>query len=354
MTRLRTAIIGAAGYTGAELVRFIDSHPHLELVFVAARENAGQRLGAVIPSTEGVSGLGDMKLESFDTGDAAQLAQRIDVAFLALPHAASARLGGALFDAGVQVVDLSADFRLRDLATYEAWYGPHPRPDLLEQAVYGLPELYRNELGSAQLIAGPGCYPTSALLPLVPLLEAGLARPKSAVIVDSKTGVSGAGRKVGPNFHFPEASEGMRPYKVAGGHRHTPEIEQELSRSAQAELRVLFTPQLAPMTRGILTTTYVHAEAGVTTADCLKAAETALSGELISILPEGRLPDTLHVRGSGRAQIGYVADQRTGMILGMCAIDNLTRGASAQAIQAFNVSRKFPETAGIPRIAQFP
>lgn len=352
MSRLRTAIIGAAGYTGAELIRFVDQHPHLELTFVAARENAGQRLGAIIPSTEGVTGLGDLMLESFEESDAVGL--NVDVAFTALPHAASARLGGALLDAGIQVVDLSADFRLRDTATYEHWYGPHPRPDLIEQAVYGLPELYRKELEGARLIAGPGCFPTSALLCLVPLLKAGLLTFDCPFVVDSKTGVSGGGRKPALGFHFPEASEGIRAYKVAGTHRHTPEIEQEVSAAAGHALRVIFTPQLAPMTRGILTTTYAKAKPGVTTAQCLEAARSTLTGELISVLPEGRFPDTLHVRGSGRAQVGYAVDQRTGMILGMCAIDNLTRGASSQAIHALNISRGFPETAGIPRLAQFP
>lgn len=354
MKRLNAAIIGAAGYTGAELIRLIDAHPQLELTLLAARENAGQTLGTVLPSTSGVSGLGDRELVTFDEGDASSVAKNVDVAFTALPHAASARLGGALLDAGVQVVDLSADFRLRELATYEAWYGPHPRPDLIKKAVYGLPELYRKELEGAQLIAGPGCYPTSALLPLVPLLQAGLVDLSGPIIVDSKTGVSGGGRKVGPALHFPEAAEGMRPYKVTGSHRHTPEIEQELSVAAKTPLKVLFTPQLAPMTRGILTTAYVRAKDGVTTRECTQAAAELLSSELISVMPEGQLVDTLHVRGSGRAQIAYSVDTRTGLILSMCAIDNLARGASSQAIHAFNVSRGLPEAAGIPRLAQFP
>jgi len=354
MTRLRAALLGAAGYTGAELIRLIDLHPSLELVYVAARENAGQTLGAVIPSLEGVRGLSDLMLETFDESDAAKLRGKIDVAFTALPHAASARLGGALYDAGIQVVDLSADFRLRDLATYEAWYGKHPRPDLLPKAVYGLPELYGKELPGAQLIACPGCYPTSAILPLVPLLRAGLVSLEQPIVVDSKSGVSGAGRKPGAAYHLPEAAEGMRPYKVAGTHRHTPEIVQELSVAAGQQLPVLFTPQLAPMSRGILSNVYAKARSGVTAAQCLDAARSTLESDLITVLPEGRLPDTLHVRGSGRAQLGYAVDERTGMVLGMCTIDNLARGASAQAIAAFNVSRGFAMTAGVPRIATFP
>ena len=354
MKKLRTAIIGAAGYTGAELLRFIDAHPHLELTFVAARETVGQTLGETLPSTQGVSGVGDLVLQAFDESDAKALSQKIDVAFTALPHAASARLGGALLDNGVQVVDLSADFRLRNLSTYETWYGPHPRPDLLPQAVYGLPELYREALKGAQLIAGPGCYPTSAILALTPLLKAGLAELSGPFIVDSKSGVSGAGKKPLQSTHLPETAEGMRPYKVAGTHRHTPEIEQEISAAAASELTVLFTPQLAPMIRGILTNVYAVAKPGVTTKMCLEAANDLLTSELLTVLPEGRLPDTLHVRGSGRAHIGYAVDARTGLILGMSAIDNLARGASSQAIHALNVSRGFDETAGIPRMAQFP
>jgi len=351
---LRAGILGAAGYTGAELIRLIDQHPQLSLAYVAARENAGKSLGEMIPSTRGIQGLGDLVLQQFDEGDAQELAKKVDVVFAALPHAASARLGGALLDAGVQVVDLSADFRLRDLSVYEAWYGAHPRPELIAQAVYGLPELYRKELSGAQLIAGPGCYPTSVLLPLVPLFREGLVPIDQAVIVDSKTGTSGAGRKPLPSTNFSESGEGMRPYKIAGTHRHTPEMEQELSVAAGSEMRVLFTPQLAPMIRGILTTTYLRVTEDFDVTTCIEAARKHLGSNLITVLEGDHLPDTLHVRGSGRAQIAYAHDKRTSMLIGMCAIDNLARGASSQAIAAFNVSRAFDEDAGIPRLAQFP
>lgn len=354
MNQLRVGIIGAAGYTGSELIRLIDLHPHLHLAFVAARENAGQRLGQVVPSTEGVHGLGELVLEAFDEGQAAAVGAQIDVAFTALPHAASARLGGALLDHGVQVIDLSADFRLRQLDTYQTWYGPHPRPELLERAVYGLPELYREQLAGARLIAAPGCYPTSAILPLAPLFRAGLLDAHNPLIVDGKSGVSGAGRKHGPSTHFPETSEGLRPYNVGGSHRHTPEMEQELSRAAGAEVRVLFTPQLVPTIRGILTTAYARPHPGVSAEQCRQAARDLYGDGLVTVLPEKRLPDTLHVRGSGRAQVNYAVDDRTGLLLAMCAIDNLARGASAQAMQAFNVSRGFEETLGVPRLAMFP
>jgi N-acetyl-gamma-glutamyl-phosphate reductase len=353
MAKLRVGIIGAAGYTGAELVRLIDAHPELELTFVAAKENAGQRLGQVLPSTEGIRGLGDMPIATFDESDAPKLGSALDVAFTALPHAASARLGGALFDHGVQVVDLSADFRLKSQSTYESWYGPHPRPDLLERAVYGQPELHHAELEGARLIAAPGCYPTSAILPLAPLFKEKLIQP-APLIVDGKSGVSGGGRKPAPKFHFPEASEGMRPYSVGGTHRHTPEMEQELGWVAGQDLRLLFTPQLAPMIRGILTTAYAVRAPGVTADRCREAAHALYDSPLITILPAGSLPDTLHVRASGRAHIAYAVDERTGLILAMCAIDNLARGASAQAIMALNTARRFPLDLGIPRIAAFP
>ncbi|MCH2107884.1 MAG: N-acetyl-gamma-glutamyl-phosphate reductase [Polyangiaceae bacterium] len=354
MSKLRVGIIGAAGYTGAELIRLIDAHPYLELKFVAARENAGQRLDQVIRSTQGVDGLGELMLERFEEGDALQIGKKIDVAFTALPHAASARLGGALLDAGVQVVDLSADFRLKDQALYEQWYGQHPRPELIPQAVYGLPELYRSKLQGAQLIAGPGCYPTSAILPLAPLIKGDLIELDQPLIVDGKSGLSGAGRKPAQGTLFAESGESMRAYKVAGQHRHTPEMEQELSVLGSQDWKVLFTPQLAPMIRGILTTTYARVKAGVSAAQCREAARDLLQGPLISILPEDTLPDTLHVRGSGRAQIAYAIDDRTGLVLSIAAIDNLARGASSQALAAFNISRDYEEATGIPRLAQYP
>jgi N-acetyl-gamma-glutamyl-phosphate reductase len=351
---LRTAIIGAAGYTGAELVRIVHRHLELELTVVAARDNAGKRLGAVVRSTEGVRGVGDLVLEAFEPEQAAVLAERVDIAFLCLPHAASARAGAALFRAGVRVVDLSADFRLKRRDVYEKTYGvTHPAPELLSAAVYGLPELHREELADARLIAAPGCYPTSCILPLAPLLRAGLVEDEG-IIIDSKSGVSGAGRTPGPAYHLPEAAEGIRPYKVAGTHRHLPEIEQELSRVANAELKVVFTPQLVPMTRGLLTTAYARLKKGVTEDMCRTAAHELYKTGMVSVLDAGVLPDTLWVRGSARAHVGYAVDERVGTVIAMGAIDNLAKGASAQAVQALNVALGFPDAYGLPEIAQFP
>jgi N-acetyl-gamma-glutamyl-phosphate reductase len=351
---LRVGIIGAGGYTGAELVRLIHTHPELELVMCGAREKAGKRLGEVLPSVLGVPSLAERLLEPFEPEQAPELAKRIDVAFLALPHGASARAGKALFDAGVQVVDLSADYRLKSAATYRETYGEHPAPELLERAVYGQPELHRAELFGAMLIAAPGCHVTTALLPLAPLLASHLIDTTS-IIVDSKTGVSGGGRSPAPAYHYPESAEGARPYAVGGRHRHIPEIEQELTRVAGAEVRITFTPSLVPMTRGILCTAYARALPETTEESCRQAARSLFrDASLITVLDQGQLPDTLWVRGSARAMVGYALDLRTRVVIAMGVTDNLTRGASAQAIQALNVSRGWKDTLGLPEIALFP
>jgi N-acetyl-gamma-glutamyl-phosphate reductase len=353
LTALRVGIVGASGYTGAELVRLVHGHPELCLEYVGAREKAGRPLSEVLPPTAGVTGLGDMVLDAFDPDAAGELAERIDVAFTALPHAASARAGRALFEAGLLVVDLSADFRLKSAETYEHWYGEHPAKELLASAVYGLPELHRAELPGARLIAAPGCYPTSTLLPLAPLLAAGLV-DSEGIVVDAKSGVSGAGRSPTASTHLPETSEGMRAYKVAGTHRHVPEIEQELSLSAGCAVRVVFTPHLSPFTRGILTTAYARAKPGTTAERCREAARERFRQGLVTVLPAGRLPDTLWVRGSARAHVGYELDERTGTLVALCAIDNLAKGAAAQAVQALNVSLGHPDELGLPMLGPFP
>jgi N-acetyl-gamma-glutamyl-phosphate reductase len=292
-------------------------------------------------------------LEHFEPEDAPSLAKRVDVVFACLPHATSAAACGALFDQGVQVVDLSADFRLKDLGTYQRTYGEHPRPELIERAVYGLVELHREELSGARLIASPGCYPTSAILPLAPLLAAGLVQ-REGIIIDSKSGVSGAGRKPGPATHLAECAEGIRPYKVAGRHRHTPEIQQELGLAAGAPLSVVFTPHLCPMSRGILTVAYARRKPGVSIERCREAATNCYQTPLVTILDTGRLPDTLWVRGSACAQLAYEVDEANDIVLAMCAIDNLSRGASVQAVQALNAARGWDDALGLPVLGQFP
>ncbi len=350
---MRVAIVGAAGYTGAELVRLIHTHPKLELTWVGAKERAGQRLSDAVPSTAGIAGTGDLVLSEFDPAKAADLADQADAVFCALPHAASAAAVAAIFDTGTRVIDLSADFRFRDVAVYTEWYGEHPRPELLEKAVYGLPELHRAELPDAKIIASPGCYPTSAILPLAPLLAGDLIEPRG-IIVDSKSGVSGAGRKPSPSTHYAEAAEGVRAYKVAGQHRHGPEIEQELSLVGKTALSIVFTPHLVPMTRGILTTAYAAPIEGLTAERCREAARKLYAGAPVTVLDAGRSPDTLWVRGSARAHVSYEIDDRAGRVIAICAIDNLSRGASAQAIQALNVGMGWPDALGLPEVGMFP
>ena len=357
--RLRVGIVGAAGYTGAELLRLIHGHPRLELTFVAARERAGQKLAEAVPSTAGVPRLGDRVLETFDPSNAGTLRQRCDVAFLGLPHEASGPAAEALLAAGLVVVDLSAAFRMKEATSYEPWYGHRHATALSQKAVYGLPELHRSELRGARLIATPGCHVTSALLPLAPLLghrgsgdEPLIAR--DGVVVDTKTGVSGAGRSPSASTHFAETAEGARPYKVAGAHRHTPEIEQELSILAGGSVRVLLTPHLVPMTRGLLSTCYARALPGTTAEACRAAARAFYREGLVTVLDGDHLPDTLFVRGSARAHVAYALDVRTGFLVSMCAIDNLARGASAQAVQALNVSRGWPDALGLPEVGLFP
>jgi N-acetyl-gamma-glutamyl-phosphate reductase len=355
--RLRVGIVGAAGYTGSELVRLIYAHPRLELTYAAARERAGQKLETAVPSTAGIPGLGDRVLEPFDAARAADLRGKCDVVFLGLPHEASAGAAEPLLASGIKVVDLSAAFRLKASAPYEQWYGHRHAEALSRRAVYGLPELHRSELVGAELIAVPGCHVTSALLALSPLLAPGSGGPlieNDGLIIDTKTGVSGAGRALSSSSHFAEAAEGTRPYKVAGSHRHTPEIEQELSLVAGEDVRVLFTPHLVPMTRGLLATCYARARAGVTAQACARAAVEFYRGGLVTVLEGDRLPDTLFVRGSARAHIAYALDARTGLILAFSAIDNLARGASAQAVQALNVSLGWPDALGLPEVGLFP
>src|SRR5690606_3146439 len=260
----------------------------------------------------------------------------------------------ALLERGRLVVDLSADFRLRDPAVFGAWYGEHPHPELLDRAVYGLPELHRHALAGARLIASPGCYPTAAILALAPLLARGLVSARG-LIVDAKSGVSGAGRSPSAATHFPEVGEGVRAYKVAGTHRHTPEVEQELSRVAGAPVELTFTPHLVPMSRGIFSCAYAAPTEGVRGEEELRAAlAEAYAGEPFVVVLEDGLPDTSHVRGSNRAQVAVRHDARAGRVLAMSAIDNLVKGASGQAIQAMNLAMGWPETEGLLGAAIFP
>ncbi len=345
---IRTTIVGGTGYTGAELLRLALGHPSVELVSVVGKSTAERPIAEVLPS---MRGLLDGDVQPFDP-DA--IAGSVDVAFCALPHAASAEAVGALRERGITVFDLSADFRFDDLQAYERLYGTHPVPSLLADAVYGLVELHRDALRTADLIAVPGCYPTASTLALAPLVRAGLIE-LDGIVVDAKSGVSGAGRGLSQGTHYPEVSEGVRAYK-AGQHRHGPEIEKELSRLADRPLKLTFVPHLVPMTRGILASCYADPSGNdVTPARCTEAARALYDGSpSVHVLEPGEHPDTLWVRGSNRLFVSYTQDQGSGKIIALSAIDNLVKGAAGQAFQCLNVRFGLPEGTGLMAPAGWP
>ncbi len=354
MSLTRVAIVGASGYTGVELVRLLLGHPRVVIACVCAHKRAGERLDDVFPSLRGCltpsegTRFAPQALEAFD---ADVVAARSDAAFVALPHGESAACVDALRARGLRVVDLSADFRLRDAAIYQRWYGAHGAPARLHEAVYGLPELHREALRGANLIASPGCYPTATLLAITPLVRARLVET-DGIIVDAKSGVSGAGRAPSAHTHFPEIAEGIRAYGVTS-HRHTPEIEQEIARLAGREVRITFTPNLVPMSRGLLSTVYATPAPGVTAAAIRDCVAEAWGGEPFGVAASTP-PDTAHVRGSNRAHVAAWLDERAGRVVAMAAIDNLVKGASGQAVQSFNLAVGFPEDEGLRSPPLFP
>jgi len=337
---MKVAVFGASGYVGLELLRILLRHPQMELVRVTSEQRAGQSVGDAFPALRGCL---DLRFEAMDPE---RQADGIDLAFTALPHAASAPTVAALRKAGVPVADLSADFRLRDLATYEAWYGPHPAADLLPGAVYGLPELHREALRSAELAACPGCYPTSVLLPLVPFLSEGLVET-SGIAVDSKSGVSGAGRKAEAGLLFSELDGNAQAYKV-GAHRHGPEIEEQASAAAGAPVQVTFVPQLIPTTRGIATSIYCRTGSPLSAGDARSLLAAAYLDEpFVRVLPEGEAPSLAAVRGTNYCDVAAFADERSRTLVLLSTLDNLTKGASGQAVQCANLMRGLPETTGL-------
>lgn len=344
----RAAIVGATGYTGSELARFLHSHPDVTLGDLVGHSRAGEPVGMVLPNLQGVI---EQNITAFDPDT---LASNHDLAFCALPHGASAQTVSALRARGLIVFDLSADFRLRDRDAYAQWYGNHGAPELFGTATYGLVEVYEAAIAESDLIAVPGCYPTSALLGLIPLLQADLIE-HTGIIVDAKSGVSGAGRKPGLHAHYSEIAEGFRAYKSAGQHRHIAEIEQELSAAAGATITISFTPHLVPMTRGILATSYASAKPNVDAHAATRAAREMYEGsESVTVLEAGSHPDTAWVRGANRAMISYGHDTRTGRIIIQCAIDNLVKGASGQAVQCMNVRLGLAPATGLPTIGLWP
>ncbi|KMY66640.1 N-acetyl-gamma-glutamyl-phosphate reductase [Desulfocarbo indianensis] len=341
------AILGGSGYTGVELMRLIAGHPELELTAVSSRQYQGQGVASLFGALEGTMDL------AFCAPDPQALARAARLVFLAVPHQTAMASAPDLLAAGAKVVDLSADFRLRDRTIYEKWYAPHTAPQLLAEAVYGLCEHYRAQIKTARLVANPGCYVTSVLMALIPLLKKGLISAEG-LIADSASGVSGAGRKAKEALLHGEVAENFKAYAVAG-HRHTPEMEQELSLAAGQEVRLTFTPHLLPMDRGILSTIYAAPLGGCGEDQVRAAWQEAYGAEpFVRVLAKGALPATKEVRGSNRVQLGAAMDPRSGLLKLFSALDNLTKGASGQAVQNANLMLGLEETAGLGELALTP
>jgi len=344
--KIKIGVIGASGYTGADLIRLAARHPDVEIIALTANTHAGKTLGEVFPH---LAGLNLPNLQTMEEVDWASL----DVAFCGLPHGTAQDIIADLPES-VKVIDMSADFRLRNAETYQQWYGrEHSALELQKQAVYGLSEHYRDEIKNAKLVACPGCYPTAALLLLLPLVKAGLV-DATALIIDAKSGVSGAGRGLKQSTLFSEAGEGLSPYSVAT-HRHAPEIEQELSKVAGEDLIVNFTPHLIPMTRGELLTVYVNLPKGKTAADLREALATRYADEpFVQVVAENIVPATQHVRGSNTCLIGVFEDRIPGRAILISTLDNLVKGSSGQALQNMNIMFGLDETLALEQLPLFP
>jgi N-acetyl-gamma-glutamyl-phosphate reductase len=340
---IRAAVAGATGYAGAELVRLLAGHPGVTLTRITSRQFAGQRFDRVFPSMAG-----RVELICEELNDE-RVCEAADVVFTALPHQLPMKVAPEILRRGLKMIDLSADFRFNEAGVYEAVYQPHSAPELLKQTVYGLSEVYTAEIQAARLVGNPGCYPTSVLLPLIPLVQGGLL-DLGSIVADSKSGVSGAGRSPSLTVHYCEVNESFKAYKVAV-HRHNPEMEAVLSREARKPVRITFVPHLVPLSRGMLTTIYARPTGRLTAQtvrDCLAAFYSGRP--LIRLRPPELPPDTLHVRGTNCCDIGFVFDERNQRLILMSAIDNLGKGAAGQAIQNMNLMFGLDETAGLDQI----
>lgn len=337
---IKAAVLGATGYAGIELVRILSEHPEVELKILSSQSFDGQPISAVYANFGHVLDMRCEKLDIDKLGDC-------DVAFTALPHGASKEVIPALVEKGLKVIDLSGDFRYDDIDVYEKWYNQkHTSPQLLAESVYGLPELYRDKIKSARLIGNPGCYTTCSILGAYPVLESGIGSPKN-IIVDAKSGVTGAGRGLGLAYHFCECTENTKAYKIAT-HRHTSEIEQELSKAAKSEVMISFTPHLIPQKRGILSTIYVNLNKKCTTAELTETYKEFYKGEyFVRVKEAGILPETKHVAGSNFADIGMVVDERLNRAVIVSVIDNIYKGAAGQAVQNMNLMFGLDEKTGI-------
>jgi N-acetyl-gamma-glutamyl-phosphate reductase len=338
--KTRLGIIGATGYTGLELLRLLLHHPEVEVTALTSQKYAGVPIDQVFPSL--MKHL-QLKCEEFTIE---QISKKTDFIFTAVPHKTAMEIVPLFYRQGKRVVDLSADFRFKDPAIYEHWYQKHTCADLLPQSVYGLPELHREMIRNAKIVGNPGCYPTGALIGLIPLVKKEMVSLEN-IVIDSKSGVSGAGRDVILESLFCEVNEGVKAYKIFE-HRHLPEIEQELSQLAKKKLSVAFVPHLIPMDRGILTTIYLTLNKKWKTEEVLNLFQEHYQNEpFIRIYPKGKIPSTKDVRGSNYCDIGIIVNESDGRAVIVTAIDNLVKGASGQAIQNMNIMLGFPETMGL-------
>ena len=348
MNKIRIGVLGASGYTGADLVRLAARHPNVEIAALTANTHAGKAMAEVFPHFFMLDLPTLVEWEKVDW-------TTLDAVFCGLPHGTTQEITAAVLAANpkIKVIDMSADFRLADMATYAEWYGhEHRAPKLQKEAVYGLTEFYRDKIRTARLIACPGCYPTAALLALVPIAKAGLI-DAGDIIVDAKSGVSGAGRGLKQNTLFTEAGEGLSPYSVAK-HRHAPEIEQEIGLAVGRNVTVNFTPHLIPMSRGELCTSYVKLKGG-TANDLRKALSSAYAQEpFVHVAPQGVMPQTQNVRGSNYVQIGVFADRIPGRAIVISVLDNLVKGSAGQALQNMNIAFGLEETTGLLQLPLFP
>lgn len=340
MAKIKAAVVGASGYSGEELLRLLLRHDSCEISVITSRQNAGSKISDFFPRFAGSSLV-------FSNPDADEIASKSDVAFLALPHGLAAEFAEPLLKKGLKVIDLSADFRLKDTAVYKKYYKEeHPAPALLKDAVYGLPERYRAQIRKASLIACPGCYPTSIILALAPLLENKLVSSEN-IVVNSLSGVSGAGRKVDLPYIFPECNESVRAYGVTG-HRHLPEIEQELGAAASCGVKINFIPHLIPVNRGINSTIVADVAKDFSREKLEAAYRKAYSNEkFVRVLAYGKQPDTKYVTMSNYCDIGFSFDDHTGKLIVNSCIDNLTKGASGQAVQCMNIIFGLDESEGL-------
>lgn len=349
---VKVGIVGASGYSGEELLRLLLNHPYAELTAVTSRQYAGQTVAQVFPRFSQYPRSKELR---FSEPNAELLARQAEVVFLALPHGVAAEYAMPLLQLGAQVIDLSADFRLKSAAVYKEFYGhEHPAPELLAKSVYGMPEVYRSAIQDATLIASPGCYPTSILLPIIPLLRAGLIK-HTGIIADSMSGVSGAGRKAEVDYLFVECNESLRPYGIPK-HRHLSEIEQELSNAAGQAVVIQFTPHLVPVNRGILTTLYLAPEKHFGTAAEMADLDKQIAAcyhaaydkePFVRVLEGKALPDTKNVVGTNMLELAWRLDLRTGRLIVTSAEDNVVKGASGQAVQSMNILCGYPEAAGL-------